>query len=169
MRTMTASRRAPFASGMRLHSVAPVWLTSCASFPVSKGADTLLVNFREKVTESVQPAESAKDEGADKAPAEGPPDAQGPSEADFRFPVQNRFTGLIERIQNNPDFLEGYDLSDSFIAEDSEEGEDSEDETVYGGFFINKGAILKKPRSDTSPGPDKEKKRSRKGSYLAHS
>ena len=129
---------------------------------MTKGTDTLQLNFREMVTRP----EDEKEEEAEKAPG-GEGDEPGPAESDFRFPVQNRFTGLIERIQNNPDFLEGYDLSDSFIAADSDEEEDSEDETMWGGFFINKGAILKKPKSENSPGPEKDKKRSRRGASSA--
>lgn len=117
----------------------------------------MLFNFREKVA----PSDAVKEETAPKEPQEG---VDAIPEGEFRYPVQNRFTGLIERIQNNPDFLEGYDLSDSFIAEDSEEEEDSEDKTVWGGFFINKGAILKKPGSEIAS-PEKEKKRPRKCTF----
>lgn len=113
-------------------------------------------NFREKVT----PAEEFREE----SPAKGALGSEdgGVPESDFRYPQQNRFTGLIERIQNNPEYLAGYDLSDSFIASDSEEEEDSQDHTFHGGFFINKGAILKKPESEIVS-PEKEKKRPRKG------
>ena len=114
------------------------------------------INFRDLVTQR----EAAKEEAEHKETADGAGNGpEQPAESDFRYPVQNRFTGLIERIQNNPDFLEGYDLSDSFIAADSEEEEESEHETVWGGFFINQGPILKKPKSDASPVKEKEREK----------
>ena len=95
------------------------------------------INFRDLVTQR----EAAKEEAEHKETADGAGNGpEQPAESDFRYPVQNRFTGLIERIQNNPDF---------------------EHETVWGGFFINQGPILKKPKSDASPVKEKEREKKR--------